>query len=44
MIIIAIFILFILYWYFNIREQNIIQVDLPLEKMSNISIFDGDIL
>ena len=43
MIIIAIFILFILYWYFNIRE-NVIQIDMPIEKMQNISIFDGDIL
>ncbi len=43
MIIIAIFILIILYWYFNIRP-NIIQIPLPVEKMSNVSIFDGDIL
>ena len=43
MIIIAIFILFILYWYFNIRK-NVIQIDMPIEKMQNISIFDGDIL
>jgi hypothetical protein len=43
-IILAIILLIILYWYFNIREQNVIQLDLPPEKMTNVSIFDGDIV
>jgi len=43
MIIIAIFYLIILYWYFNIKS-HVIQIPMPIEKMQNISIFDGDIL
>jgi len=41
-LIIIIIILIFLYWFFNIREQNIIQIDLPIEKMHNVSIFDGN--
>jgi hypothetical protein len=43
MILIAIIILLILYWFFNVRNQNVIQIDLPPEKMSNVSVFDGDL-
>ena len=32
---------FIIYWYFNIRKQEYTTIDLPVEKMSNISIFEG---
>jgi len=31
----------IIYWYFNIRNQEYVTTNLPLEKMSNVSIFDG---
>jgi hypothetical protein len=34
-------IVFLIYWYFNIRKQNYITMDLPVEKMSNVSIFEG---
>jgi len=33
-------IVFIIYWYFNIRQQEYIIIDLPVEKMSNVSIFE----
>jgi len=35
------FILFLLYWFFNIRDQYI-TLPIPIEKMSNVSIFDGN--
>jgi hypothetical protein len=31
----------IIYWYFNIKKQEYITIDLPVEKMSNVSIFEG---
>jgi len=40
--IIGIIIVLIIYWYFNIREANVLTISVPLEKMSNISIFDGN--
>ncbi len=36
----ALLIVLVIYWFFNIREQEILIVDMPLEKMSNISVFD----
>jgi hypothetical protein len=36
------FIVLIIYWYFNIRDQDILVVNLPIETMKNISIFDGN--
>ena len=39
-IIYALILLLILYWFFNIREQPVIQITLPPEKMSNVSIFE----
>jgi hypothetical protein len=38
----AFLIIVILYWFFNIKKQNVITISLPIEKMSNISIFDGN--
>lgn len=32
---------FIIYWYFNMKKQDYITIDLPIEKMSNVSIFEG---
>jgi len=40
--IIVLLILVLLYWYFILNEQRIIQVNIPIEKMSNISIFNGN--
>ena len=37
---IAFVIVLIIYWFFNIRNQNILSVTLPIEKMSNVSVFD----
>jgi hypothetical protein len=37
----GLFLVLIIYWYFNIREQDYITIDMPLEKMSNVSIFEG---
>lgn len=31
-------IVFLIYWYFNIREQNYLMVNMPLEKMSNVEL------
>lgn len=31
---------FIIYWYFNIKQEYA-TIDLPVEKMSNVSIFEG---
>jgi len=39
---IAIIILVFFYWYFNLRTDNFITIPMPIEKMSNISIFDGN--
>jgi hypothetical protein len=33
----------ILYWFFNIRDQDYISIPVPAEKMSNVSIFDGNL-
>jgi hypothetical protein len=38
--IIAFIILFFLYWYF-IKKDQIIQIPIPPEKMTNISIFSN---
>lgn len=38
---IAIIIIMYLFWLFVLQPQKVIQVDMPLEKMSNVSIFDG---
>jgi hypothetical protein len=40
-IIYVILILIILYWFFNLQD-NVLSIDLPVENMSNISIFDGN--
>jgi hypothetical protein len=37
----GILIVSIIYWYFNIRKQDYITIDLPLEKMANVSIFEN---
>jgi len=37
----SILFLILLYWFFNIRDQYV-SVSVPVEKMSNISIFDGN--
>jgi hypothetical protein len=39
--IIAILMVVFLYWFFNLRKENFISVSIPVEKMSNVSIFDG---
>jgi hypothetical protein len=39
-IIYALILLLILYWFFNISEQPVIKIQLPPEKMSNVSIFE----
>jgi hypothetical protein len=40
----ALLIVFVVYWYFNIIPQSPISIDMPIENMKNISIFDGNIL
>lgn len=37
----SIILIIFLYWYFNIRDQDYITIPMPVEKMENISIFDG---
>ena len=37
----SLLIVFLIYWYFNIRKQDYITLDLPVEKMSNVSIFEN---
>jgi hypothetical protein len=39
---IAIIFILIIFWYFNIRNQDILSVEMPIENMKNISIFDGN--
>ena len=39
--IIIIIIIIFLYWFFNFKKQNYINIDIPIEKMDNVSIFDG---
>lgn len=39
--IIPIIIIIFLYWYFNIRSNEVLRIDIPLEKMTNISIFEN---
>jgi hypothetical protein len=39
---IALLFILIIFWYFNIRNQDVILVDMPIENMKNISIFDGN--
>lgn len=38
----ALIIVLIIFWYFNIRTQDILTIDIPPETMKNISIFDGN--
>jgi hypothetical protein len=38
---ISIFIVLILYWFFNIKDQGVVSIPVPIEKMTDISIFDG---
>ncbi len=38
----ALIIVLVIFWYFNIRSQDVLSVDMPPETMKNISIFDGD--
>jgi len=38
---IALIIVLIIFWYFNIRTQDVLSIDMPPETMKNISIFDG---
>jgi hypothetical protein len=40
---IAVLIVIFLYWFFNLRKENVVSVSRPVEKMSNVSIFDGNI-
>lgn len=37
----SIILVFFIYWYFNVKKQDYITVNLPIEKMSNVSIFKG---
>ena len=37
----SLLIVFMIYWYFNMRKQEYVTLDLPVEKMSNVSIFEG---
>lgn len=39
---IALLLVLILFWYFNIRNPDILSVEMPIENMKNISIFDGN--
>jgi hypothetical protein len=39
---IALILILIIFWYFNIRNQDILSVEMPIENMKNISIFDGN--
>jgi hypothetical protein len=39
---IALIIVLITFWFFNIKNQDIISVQMPIEKMKNISIFNGN--
>jgi hypothetical protein len=41
-VIFAIILLLLIYWYFNIRNQDVLVVQMPIENMKNISIFDGN--
>jgi hypothetical protein len=34
--------LILLFWFFNLRENQFIIVKIPIEAMSNVSIFDGN--
>jgi hypothetical protein len=38
----AIILLLIIYCYFNIRNQDVLVVQMPIENMKNISVFDGN--
>lgn len=38
---ISLLIVFIIYWFFNIKNQDYITLDLPIEKMENVFIFEG---
>ncbi len=38
----ALIFILIIFWYFNIRNQEILTVKMPIENMKNISIFDGN--
>lgn len=38
----ALIFILIMFWYFNIRNQDVISVEMPIENMKNISIFDGN--
>jgi len=40
--ILGIIILIIIYWYFNIKNSDVLVVNTPIEKLSNVSIFDGN--
>uniref|UniRef100_A0A6C0DA32 Uncharacterized protein n=1 Tax=viral metagenome TaxID=1070528 RepID=A0A6C0DA32_9ZZZZ len=39
---IALIILIVMYWYFIMRKGQYVTITMPPEKMSNVSIFDGD--
>lgn len=38
----AILFIFIIFYFFILKDQEIMSVKMPIEKMSNISIFDGN--
>jgi len=38
----GILLVILIYWYFNIRNQDPISINMPIENMKNISIFDGN--
>jgi len=40
--VIAVLLVVMIYWFFNIKNQDPISVNMPIENMKNISIFDGD--
>ena len=37
---IALIIVLVIFWYFNVRTQDVLSVDMPYETMKNISIFE----
>ena len=38
----ALIFVLIIFWYFNIRDKDMLSVEIPIENMKNISIFNGD--
>jgi preprotein translocase subunit YajC len=38
----ALILILVIFWYFNIRRQDVLTIKMPPETMKNISIFNGD--